>query len=68
MNSLILIIVAIVSFLVGMGIALCIFGIVDVVFCNQAFAKTLRELRESELYLENKKLKEMLKNGDSNDK
>ena len=49
MNSLILIIVAIASFLVGMVIALCIIGITDVVSCNREFAKNLRKYKESEL-------------------
>lgn len=61
MNLLILIIVAVVSFLVGMVVALCVINITEVVVSKKELHKNLRELREKEIYIENKKLKEMLK-------
>ena len=61
MNLLILIIVAVVSFLVGMVVALCVINITEVVISKKELHKNLRELREKQIYIENKKLKEMLK-------
>ena len=61
MNLLILIIVSVVSFLVGMVVALCVINITEVVISKKELHKNLRELREKQIYIENKKLKEMLK-------
>lgn len=60
MNLLILIIVAVVSFLVGMVVALCVINITDVIASKKELHKNLRELREKEIYIENKKLKEYI--------